>query len=160
MDDFSPPRIPYTRPSITELEVAYATDAARNGWGERCYDYIIRFEEAFRQHLGVRHALATSSCTGALHMGLHALGIGLGDEVIMADTNWVATAAPIVHLGATPVYVDIRPDSWCLDPDQVEAAITPKTKAIVAVHLYGNLCDMDALSEIGDRHGIPVIEDR
>lgn len=159
MDDFSPPRIPYTRPSITELEVAYATDAARNGWGEQCYDYIIRFEEAFRQHLGVRHALATSSCTGALHMGLHALGIGLGDEVIMADTNWVATAAPIVHLGATPVFVDIRPDSWCLDPDQVEAAITPKTKAIVAVHLYGNLCDMDALSEIGDRHGIPVIED-
>jgi perosamine synthetase len=107
----------------------------------------------------VGYAIATSSCTGALHMGMHALGIGPGDEVIMADTNWVATAAPIVHLGATPVFVDILPDSWCLDPEKVEASITPKTKAIVAVHLYGNLCDMDALLAIGERHAIPVIED-
>lgn len=152
-------KIPYTQPSITELEVQYATDAAANGWGEHCYDYIVRFEEAFKTHLGVKYAIATSSCTGALHMGMHALGIGRGDEVIMADTNWIATAAPIVHLGATPVFVDILPDSWCLDPEQVEAAITPKTKAIVAVHLYGNLCNMDALLAIGERHGIPVIED-
>lgn len=152
-------KIPYTLPSITPLEVEFATDAAANGWGEHCYDYIIRFEEAFKAHLGVTYAIATSSCTGALHMGMHALGIGPGDEVIMADTNWIATAAPIVHLGATPVFVDILPDSWCLDPEQVEAAITPKTKAIVAVHLYGNLCDMDALLAIGERHGIPVIED-
>ena len=152
-------KIPYTKPSITELEVQYATDAAANGWGEHCYDYIIRFEEAFKAHLGVKYAIATSSCTGALHMGMHALGIGPGDEVIMADTNWIATAAPIVHLGATPVLVDILPDSWCLDPEQVEAAITPKTKAIVAVHLYGNLCDMDALMAIGERHGVAVIED-
>ncbi|AFY29377.1 DegT/DnrJ/EryC1/StrS family aminotransferase [Cyanobium gracile] len=151
--------IPYTRPSITETEVAYATDAARNGWGDHCYDYIIRFEEVFKAHLDVKYAIATSSCTGALHMGMHALGIGPGDEVIMADTNWVATAAPIVHLGATPVFVDILQDSWCLDPQQVEAAITSNTKAIVAVHLYGNLCDMDALLKIGERHGIPVIED-
>lgn len=159
MDDRSFRRIPYTRPSITELEVAYATDAAANGWGENCYDYIVRFEEAFKAHLGVKFAIATSSCTGALHMGMKALGIGAGDEVIMADTNWIATASPIVHLGATPVFVDILPDSWCLDPEQVEAVITPKTKAIVAVHLYGNLCDMDTLLAIGERHGIPVIED-
>jgi perosamine synthetase len=139
--------------------VQYATDAAANGWGEHCYDYIVRFEEAFKAHLGVSYAIATSSCTGALHMGMHALGIGPGDEVIMADTNWIATAAPIAHVGATPVFVDILPDSWCLDPEQVEAAITPKTKAIVAVHLYGNLCDMDALLAISERHGIPVIED-
>ena len=152
-------KIPYTKPSITSLEVEYATDAAANGWGEHCYDYIIRFEEAFKAHLGVKYAIATSSCTGALHMGMHALGIGAGDEVIMADTNWIATAAPIVHLGATPVFVDILPDSWCLDPEQVEAAITPKTKAIVAVHLYGNLCDMEAVLAIGERHCIPVIED-
>jgi perosamine synthetase len=152
-------KIPYTKPSITELEVQYATDAAANGWGDRCYDYIVRFEEAFKAHLGVNYAIATSSCTGALHMGMHALGIGPGDEVIMADTNWVATAAPIVHLGATPVFVDILSDSWCLDPEAVEAAITPNTKAIVAVHLYGNLCEMDALLAIGKRHGIPVIED-
>jgi perosamine synthetase len=153
------PRIHYTKPSITELEVGYATDAARNGWGERCYDYIHRFEAAFKAHLGVKHAIATSSCTGALHMGMAALGLGPGDEVILADTNWIASAAPIVHLGATPVFVDILPDSWCLDPARVEAAITPATRAIVAVHLYGNLCDLDRLLDIGRRHGIPVIED-
>jgi perosamine synthetase len=152
-------RIHYTKPSITELEVRYAADAAANGWGERCYEYIERFEGAFKAHLGVEHAIATSSCTGALHMGMAALGIGPGDEVIMADTNWIATAAPIVHLGARPVFVDILPDSWCLDPDLVEAAITPKTKAIVAVHLYGNLCEMIRLLEVGEKHGIPVIED-
>ena len=153
------PRIFYTKPSITELEVRYATDAAANGWGDQCYAYIHRFEELFRQHLGVKYAVATSSCTGALHMGMAALGIGPGDEVIMADTNWIATAAPIVHLGAKPVFVDILEDSWCIDPDKAEAAITPKTKAIVAVHLYGNLCDMDRLLAIGEKHGIPVIED-
>jgi len=152
-------RIAYTKPSITDLEVRYATDAAANGWGERCYEYISRFEDAFKKHLGVRHAIATSSCTGSLHMGMHALGIGPGDDVIMADTNWIATAAPIVHLGARPVFVDILPDSWCLDPEQVRLAITPRTKAIVAVHLYGNLCDMDALLALGAEHGIPVIED-
>ena len=105
------PRIYYTKPSITELEVAYATDAARNGWGERCYEYITRFEEAFKAHLGMKYAIATSSCTGALHMGLAALGVGPNDEVILADTNWIASAAPVVHLGAKPVFVDILPDS-------------------------------------------------
>ncbi|VBA52231.1 GDP-perosamine synthase [Mycobacterium attenuatum] len=153
------PRIAYTKPSITELEVRYATDAAANGWGERCYEYIQRFESAFKAHLGVKHAIATSSCTGALHMGMAALGIGPGDEVIMADTNWIATAAPIVHLGAKPIFVDIMPESWCIDPELAEAAITPRTKAIVAVHLYGNLCEMDRLLAVGQKHGIPVIED-
>lgn len=153
------PRIYYTKPSITELEIRYATDAAANGWGERCYEYIHRFEDMFRAHIGVKHAIATSSCTGALHMGMSALGIGPGDEVIMADTNWIATASPIVHLGARPVFVDVLSDSWCLNPAMVEEAITPRTKAIVAVHLYGNLCDMDQLLAIGERHRIPVIED-
>ena len=153
------PRIFYTKPSITELEVQYATDAAANGWGDQCYAYINRFENAFKEHLGAKHAIATSSCTGALHMGMAALGIRPGDEVLMADTNWVATASPIVHLGAKPVFVDVSPDSWCIDPDNVERAITPHTKAIVAVHLYGNLCNMDALLAIGEKHGVPVIED-
>ncbi len=89
------PRIHYTKPSITELEITYASDAARHGWGAHCYDYIVRFEEAFKAHLGVQYAIATSSCTGALHMGMAALGIGPGDEVILADTNWIASAAPI-----------------------------------------------------------------
>ncbi|MDP2120449.1 MAG: DegT/DnrJ/EryC1/StrS family aminotransferase [Hoeflea sp.] len=152
-------RIAYTRPSITELEVTYATDAARNGWGAQCYDYIHRLERDFAVHLGVSHTIATSSCTGALHLGLAALGIGPGDEVILADSNWIASVAPVVHLGATPVFVDILEDTWCLDPALVEAAITPRTKAIIAVHLYGSMCDMDRLLDIGARHGIPVIED-
>jgi perosamine synthetase len=152
-------RIYYTKPSITELEIRYATDAAANGWGEHCYDYIRRFEALFREHLGVKYAIATSSCTGAMHMGLAALGIGGGDEVILADINWIASVAPVTYLGATPILVDILPDTWCLDPTKVEAAITPRTKAIIAVHLYGNLCDMDALLAIGAKHGIAVIED-
>jgi len=149
----------YTRPSITEREVSYATDAAANGWGTHCYDYIHRFEAMFRDHLGVTHAIATSSCTGALHMGLAGLDIGPGDEVILADTNWIASAAPITHLGATPVFVDVRPDTWCIDPTCVEAAITARTRAILAVHLYGNMCDLAALLAIGQRHGIPIVED-
>jgi len=92
-------------------------------------------------------------------MGMSALGIGPGDEVIMADSNWIATAAPIIHLGAKPIFVDILPDTWCIDPVEVEKAITEKTKAIIAVHLYGNLCDMDSLFSIGRKYGIPVIED-
>jgi perosamine synthetase len=152
-------RIPYTKPSITELEVSYATDAATNGWGDQCYAYINRFEDLFKQHLNVKYAIATSSCTGALHMGMAALGIGPGDEVIMADTNWIATASPICNLGAKPVFVDILPDSWCIDPEKAEAAITPRTKAIVAAHLYGNLCDMDRLLAIGEKYGISIIED-
>lgn len=152
-------KIHYTKPSITELEVAYATDAARNGWGEKCYEYIQKFEEKFKEFTGAKYAIATSSCTGAMHMGLAAIGVGPGDEVILADTNWIASAAPITYLGATPVFVDVLPDSWCIDPDAVEKAITPQTKAIVAVHIYGNLCDMDKLLALGEKYGLPVIED-
>ena len=152
-------RIPYTKPSITHLEQSYAADAVANGWGEKCYEYLNRFEKAFGRYLGTEYAIATSSCTGAMHMGLAALGIAAGDEVILADTNWIATAAPIVQLNAKPVFVDILTNTWCIDPDKVEASITPKTKAIIATHIYGNLCDMDRLLEIGKRQGIPVIED-
>ncbi|MEO8002990.1 MAG: DegT/DnrJ/EryC1/StrS family aminotransferase [Arenimonas sp.] len=154
-----PSRIYYTKPSITQKEIAYVTDAVTHGWGPHCYDYIHRFERALSAHLGIAHVIATSSCTGALHMGLAALGVGSGDEVILADINWIASTAPITYLGATPVFVDILQDTWCLDPVAVEAAITPRTKAIMAVHLYGNLSDMDALLAIGKKHGIPVIED-
>jgi len=152
-------RIYYTKPSITELEIRYAADAAANGWGEHCYEYLGRFEAMFREHLGAKHAISTSSCTGALHMGLAALGIGPGDEVILGDINWIASAAPIKYLGAEPVFVDVLPDTWCLDPCSVEAAITPRTKAIIAVHIYGNLCDMDALLALGKKRGIAVVED-
>ena len=152
-------RIVYTQPSITELEHEYVLDAVKNGWGAKCYDYINRFENAFAQYLGVKHAIATSSCTGAMQLGLAAAGIGSGDEVILADTNWIATVAPVVHLGATPVFVDILPDTWCLDPVQVEQAITPRTKAIIAVHLYGNLCEMTALRELAEKYQLLLVED-
>ena len=81
--------VPYTKPSITNLEVDYAYDAAKNGWGKNCYDYITKFENIFRKYIKTKYVLSTSSCTGALHMGMHALGIGHGDEVILADTNWL-----------------------------------------------------------------------
>ena len=152
-------RIHYTKPSIGQLELEYVTDAVRNGWGERCYDYIHRFQNDFARYLGVSHAVATSSCTGALHLGLRALDIGPGDEVILADINWVASAAPVFYVGAVPVLVDVLEDSWCLDPEQVRRAITPRTRAIIAVHLYGNLAAMRELQEIADQHGIALIED-
>ena len=101
-------RIYYTKPSITDLEVKYATDAAENGWGEHCYEYIYKFEKSFSNHLKVKYSIATSSCTGALHMGLAAIGIRPGDEVIIADVNWVASVAPVIYLGAKPIFVDIN----------------------------------------------------
>ena len=152
-------KIHYTKPSITDLEVQYATDAAKNGWGEKCYDYIYKFEDLFKKHLDVKCAMATSSCTGAIHMGLSALGVTYGDEVILADINWIASAAPITYLGAKPVFVDILSDTWCIDPAKIEEAITPKTKAIIAVHLYGNLCEMDEIMKIAKKHNLYVIED-
>lgn len=152
-------KIHYARPSITELETRYVFEAASTGWGNNAYRYLHRFEDVFRRYLGVRHAIATSSGTGALHLGMAGLGIGPGDEVILGDINWVASVAPIVHLGATPVFVDILRDTWCVDPDAVKAAITKRTKAILAVHLYGNLCDMDALEALGREYEMPVIED-
>lgn len=152
-------RIFYVKPSITQKEIDFATDAATYGWGARCYEYIEKFENAFKNHLNVKYAIATSSCTGAIHMGLSALGVGASDEVILADINWIASAAPITYLGAKPVLVDVKEDTWCIDPKRVEEAITPKTKAIIAVHLYGNLCEMDELLKIGEKYNIPVIED-
>jgi len=152
-------KIHYTKPSITDLEVQYATDAAKNGWGEKCYDYIYKFENLFKEHLNIRYTMATSSCTGAMHIGLSALGISYDDEVILADINWIASAAPITYLGAKPVFVDILADTWCIDPSKIEAAITPKTKAIIAVHLYGNLCNMDEIMAIAKKYNLYVIED-
>jgi perosamine synthetase len=152
-------KIQYVSPSIGDLEIEYVNDAIRTGWGSKCYDYINRFERDFAEFHQVSHAHATSSCTGALHLGLAALGVGPGDEVILAETNWVATLSPIIHLGANPVLVDIDPSSWCIDPERIKEAITPKTKAVIATHIYGNLCDLDAISTICEEHGLYLIED-
>ena len=152
-------RILYTKPSITSIEVEFATDAAQYGWGDECYAYIEKFEQSFREYATSNFAISTSSCTGAMHMGLKALGIGPGDEVIMADANWVATVSPVVHLGAVPKFVDILSDTWCIDPTKVQKAITPRTKAIIATHLYGNLCDIEELEKIATKYNLALIED-
>ncbi len=152
-------KIPYSKPSITSKEIAYASDAAANGWGEKCYDYINKFESDFAKYIGTKYAVATSSCTGALTLGLAAMGIGQGDEVILADTNWIATVSPIIHLGAKPVFIDISSDTWCIDEGLIESKINKNTKAIMATHLYGNLCEMDNIVAIAKRYGLTVIED-
>jgi perosamine synthetase len=152
-------RVFYAKPSITNLEVRYATDAAANGWGEHCYDYIVKFEQTFSSHIGVPYAIATSSCTGALHLALSAAGLEAGDEVILADINWIATVAPIAYLGAKPVLVDILPDTWCIDPRRVEEAITSRTRAVIATHIYGNLCEMKELVELCAKYKLLLVED-
>lgn len=152
-------RIPVAKPSITDLEIEYVDDAIRNGWGPKCYDYIYRFEDQFSKYLGVEHALAASSCTGAIHIALMALGVKAGDEVILPDITWIASVEPVLYIGAKPVFVDVLPDTWCIDPDRFRAAITPRTKAVIPVHVYGNLCEMDEILAIAGEHGIRVLED-
>jgi len=152
-------RIAINKPSITELEIEYVNDAIRNGWGSKCYDYIYRFEKEFAQYQDSKYSLATSSCTGAIHIALMALGIKPGDEVIAPDITWIASVEPILYIGAKPVLVDVLPDTWCINPASVEKAITEKTKAILVVHLYGNLVDMDAIMSIAKKHNLVVLED-
>jgi perosamine synthetase len=152
-------KIAITRPSISELEIEYVQDAIRNGWGSKCYDYIYRFEKEFAAYEGTRFGLATSSCTGAIHLALMALGVKKDDEVIVPDITWIASVEPVLYIGARPVFVDVLRDSWCIDPKKVEEAITPKTKAILVVHLYGNVVDMDAIMAIAERHRLAVLED-
>lgn len=151
--------IPINKPSITELEISYVNDAITNGWGEKCYDYIHRFEKDFSKYQGTKHALATSSCTGAIHLALMALGVKQDDEVIIPEITWIASAEPILYIGAKPVFVDILEDTWCLDPQKVEEAITPKTKAIIVVHIYGNLCNMNEIMAIAKKYNLVVLED-
>ncbi|WP_082016792.1 DegT/DnrJ/EryC1/StrS family aminotransferase [Cupriavidus sp. IDO] len=152
-------RIPVSGPSITEKEIAYVTDAVANAWYANANVYNDRFERAFAEYHGVRHAVSLPSCTSALHLSLLALGIGPGDEVIVPDCTWIASAAPVSYVGATPVFADIDPDNWCLSPQSFAACITPRTKAVIAVDLYGNMPDYSALAEIAGRHGIAIIED-
>ena len=152
-------KIPINKPSITELEVSYVNDAIANGWGEKCYDYIHRFEKDFAKYQGTNHALATSSCTGAIHLALMALGVKEDDEVIIPEITWIASAEPILYLGAKPVGVDVLEDTWCLDPQKLEEVITPKTKAIIVVHIYGNLSNMNQIMAIAKKYNLVVLED-
>jgi perosamine synthetase len=147
------------KPSITKREIEYVNDAICNGWGEHCYDYLNRFENEFKAYQNSPYGLATSSCTGALHIALASLGLKAQDEVIVPDITWIASISPIVQLGATPVFVDVEEESWCIDPKSVEAAITPLTKAIIVVHVYGNLVDMNEIMRIAKKYDLVVIED-
>jgi len=158
-DDRARRWIPSAGPSITEKEVQVVAEAVRDGWYTNMTRYIEEFERQFAAYTGMRYCLATSSCTGAIHLALAALDIGQGDEVIVPDITWVASAAPVCYTGARPVLVDIDRINWCLAPEALERAITRRTKAVIVVGLLGNMPDMDALLAITERHSIPVIED-
>ena len=151
--------IPVAGPWITDREVKYVTDAARNAWYTNADMYHKRFAEAFTRYLNVRFAVPLPSCTSAIHLSLMALNIGPGDEVILPDITWIASSAPISYVGATPVFADIDPDTWCLSAESLEKNISEKTKALIAVDLYGNVPDWDKIRELADTYGIAVIED-
>ncbi len=159
MDHCPQKRILTAGPTISQREIDYVVDAVTNGWNEHWSDYLVRFEQSFAQYVGTRFALATSSCTGALHLALLALGVGPGDEVIVPEVTWVATASAVSYAGATAVPVDVDPTTWCMDPASAERAITPRTKAIIPVHLYGHPTDMRAIRALADEHGLKVLED-
>lgn len=152
-------RIPIAGPWITDRELAYVADAVRNAWYANANVFHDRFERSFADYVGVRHAVALPSCTAALHLALLALGIGPGDEVVVPDITWIASAAPVSYVGASPIFADIDPRSWCLSFESLEACITPRTKAVIPVDLYGNVCAWDAIHAVARRHGVAVIED-
>ncbi len=152
-------RIPLSQPSITALEVACITDAAESGWVSSRGKYIDRFEEIFAAYCGTRYAITTSSGTTALHLALASYNIQAGDEVIVPDITFVSTANAVSYTGARPVFVDIDEETLCIDVAQVEQAITARTKAIVAVHLYGHPANVPALRAIAQAYGLVVIED-
>ncbi len=150
--------IPIAKPDIGEDEVQAAAQALRSGWvsqGPR----VAEFEESFAAYVGAPYACAVSSCTTALHLALLAVGVKPGDEVITVSHSFIATANSIRYCGATPVFVDIEPDTFNLDPARLECAITQRTKAILCVHQMGMTCDLARIVEIAARHGLPVIED-
>ena len=154
MSDF----LPFSRPSMGDAELAALREVLQSGWittGPKNQ----ALEEAFCALTGNRHAIAVSSATGGMHVTLMALGISAGDEVITPSQTWVSTLNMICLLGATPVMIDVDPENLMITPEAVEAAITPRTKAIVPVHYAGAPVDIDAIRAIAESHGIPVIED-
>lgn len=152
-------KISVAGPWITQKEIDYVTDAVTNAWYGNANMYHERFERAFASYIGTKFAMALPTCTSALHLSLLALGVSEGDEVIVPDATWIATSAPISYVGATPVFADIDSDTWCLSAKSFEACITPRTKAVIPVDLYGGMPDMDAIRSIARRHSIPIIED-
>lgn len=151
--------IPVAAPVLDGKEIEYVVDCIRSGWVSSLGDYVRRFEREFAAYCGVRYGVATHNGTVALHLVLAALGIGKGDEVIVPSLTFVATGNAVAYTGASPVFVDSDPATWTIDPQAVARAITPRTRAIIAVHLYGHPADMDALRALADEHGLVLIED-
>jgi dTDP-4-amino-4,6-dideoxygalactose transaminase len=150
--------LPFHRPWIEEAEIAEVVDTLRSGWltmGPK----TLQFEEQFAAYVGARFAIALNSCTSALHLALDVLDIQPGDEVITSVYTFTATAAVTLHLGGRPVLVDIDPDTMTMDPAQVARKITPRTRAIVPVHMAGVPCDMDPLLELASKHNLRIVED-
>ncbi len=146
-------------PSVSAREVSYALDAVRTGWNGQWSGYLDRLEQTFAEYVGARHAIATSSCTGALHLAVAAADIGPGDEVIVPELTWVATASAVLYCGGIPVFADVQEDSWCMDPASVRSLIGPRTKAIMPVHLYGHPAPADEIAALAAEHGLRMIED-
>jgi perosamine synthetase len=150
---------PVSQPSIGKREEECVVDAIRSGWVSSLGAYIEKFEEQFAAFCGTRHAITVSNGTTALHLALLAAGVKPGDEVIIPDLTFIATANVVVHAGAVPIFVDIDPQTLCLSPDAIASAVTSRTRAIMPVHLYGHPADMDRINEIAERRGLVVIED-
>jgi len=151
--------IPISKPFIGAREKELVLDALNSGWVSSIGRYIEEFERSFARYCGTEYVLAVCNGTTGLHLALATLGLQQGDEVIVPDLTFVATANAVAYTGATPVLADIDPDTLCIDPVSVKSLISPRTKAIIPVHLYGHPSDMDALTELGNAYGVAVIED-
>jgi perosamine synthetase len=154
-----PPRIPIAGPWITEKEIKYVSAAVADGWYDNAAKYQAEFERAFATFAGRRYGISLPSCTSGLHLALLALDIGPGNEVVVPDVTWIATSAPISYVGATPVFADFDRASWCITADSIAAVLTPKTKAVIAVDLYGNMPDFDPILDLCRDRNVAVIED-
>lgn len=151
--------IPVAVPDLKGKEFEYLTDAFLSTWISSSGKYINRFEKEFAAYCNSDYGVAVSNGTVALQLAMDVLGIGPGDEVIVPDLTFAATINTVLHRNATPVIVDIEEDSWCIDPKEIRKAITSKTKAIIPVHIYGQVCAMDEIMKIAQQHDLYVIED-
>ena len=152
-------RLPIAEPALGEKELSYITECILTGWVSSAGQFVTRFEAMMADFCHVDFAIATSSGTTALHLALLSLGIGAGDEVIVPSLTFIATANAVTYTGATPIFIDSEPETWTLDPSIIEQSITPRTKAIIPVHLYGHPCDLDPILELARRYNLIVIED-